>query len=104
MLRWQIAIKDYRGNMTIVRKDRNIQKASDGLSRWKLLNYIENPAYVPDEAFPHIPIEGISSTELNTTFFEELRNSYTQNTRCSILCQLLIAKDSKYNSLIHSLD
>ncbi|MBW0569889.1 hypothetical protein O181_109604 [Austropuccinia psidii MF-1] len=32
MLRWQIAIQEYRGNMTIVHKDGNIHKNEDGLS------------------------------------------------------------------------
>ncbi|MBW0548064.1 hypothetical protein O181_087779 [Austropuccinia psidii MF-1] len=69
--RWQIAIQEDRGNMTIVNKDGNIHKHSDGLSRWPLPNNIDNPAYVPEEASPQIPIEGISVTDLNTTFFEE---------------------------------
>ncbi|MBW0476387.1 hypothetical protein O181_016102 [Austropuccinia psidii MF-1] len=103
MLRWQIAIQEYRGNMTIVHKDGNIHKNADGLRRWPLPNNIDNPAYVPEEASPQIPIEGISVTDLNTTFFEEVRNSYTQDKNCSILCQLL-NKDSKDNSLIHALD
>ncbi|MBW0519701.1 hypothetical protein O181_059416 [Austropuccinia psidii MF-1] len=30
MLRWQIAIEEYRGNMTIVHKDGNIHKNADG--------------------------------------------------------------------------
>ncbi|MBW0563775.1 hypothetical protein O181_103490, partial [Austropuccinia psidii MF-1] len=71
MLRWQIAIQEYRGNMTIVHKDGNVHKNADGLSRWPLPNDIDNPAYVPEEASPQIPIEGISVTDLNTTFFEE---------------------------------
>ncbi|MBW0591535.1 hypothetical protein O181_131250 [Austropuccinia psidii MF-1] len=103
MLRWQMAIQEYRGNMTIFHKDGNIHKNADGLSRWKLPNNIDNPAYVPEEASPHIPIEGISVTDLNTTFFEEVRHSYTQDKNCSILCQLL-NKDCKENSLIHALD
>ncbi|MBW0572918.1 hypothetical protein O181_112633 [Austropuccinia psidii MF-1] len=103
MLRWQIAIQEYRGNMTIVHKDGNIHKNADGLSRWPLPNNIDNPAYVPEEASPQIPIEGISVTDLNTTFFEEVRHSYTQDKNCSILCQLL-NKDCKDNSLIHALD
>ncbi|MBW0510695.1 hypothetical protein O181_050410 [Austropuccinia psidii MF-1] len=103
ILRWQIAMKEYRGNMTIVHKDGNIQKNADGLSRWPLPNNIYNPAYVPEEASPHIPIEGISVTDLNTTFFEEVRRSYTQDRNCSIVCQLL-TKHCKDNSLIHSLD
>ncbi|MBW0578837.1 hypothetical protein O181_118552 [Austropuccinia psidii MF-1] len=103
MLRWQIAIQEYRGNMTIVHKDGNMHKNADGLSRWPLPNNIDNPAYVPEEASPQIPIEGISVTDLNTTFFEEVRHSYTQDKNCSILCQLL-NKDCKDSSLIHALD
>ncbi|MBW0573987.1 hypothetical protein O181_113702 [Austropuccinia psidii MF-1] len=72
MLRWQIAIQGYRGNMTIVHKDENIHKNADGPSRWPLPNDIDNSAYVPEEASPQIPIEGISVTDLNTTFFEEV--------------------------------
>ncbi|MBW0581060.1 hypothetical protein O181_120775 [Austropuccinia psidii MF-1] len=103
MLRWQIAIQEYRGNMTIFHKDGNVYKNVDGLSRWPLTNDIDNPAYVPEEASPKIQIEGISVTELKTTFFEDVRNSYTQDKNCSILCQLL-NKDCIDNSLIHALD
>ncbi|MBW0590526.1 hypothetical protein O181_130241 [Austropuccinia psidii MF-1] len=103
MLRWQIAIQEYRGNMTIVHKDENIHKNANGLSRWPLPNDIDNPAYVPEEASPQIPMKGISVTALNTTFFEEVRSSYTQDKNCSILFQLL-NKDCKDNSLIHALD
>ncbi|MBW0504617.1 hypothetical protein O181_044332 [Austropuccinia psidii MF-1] len=101
MLRWKIAIQEYRGNMTIVHKDGNINKNADGLRRWSLPNNIHNTAYVPEEASPQIPIEGISVTFVNTTFFEEVGNSYTKDTNCSILCQLL-TKDCKDNSLIHA--
>ncbi|MBW0571579.1 hypothetical protein O181_111294 [Austropuccinia psidii MF-1] len=71
MLRWQIALQEYRGNMTIVHKDGNIHKNADGLSRWPLPNDIDNPAYLPEEASPQIPIGGISVTHWNTTFFKE---------------------------------
>ncbi|MBW0516323.1 hypothetical protein O181_056038 [Austropuccinia psidii MF-1] len=77
MLRWQISIQEYRGNMIIVHKDGNIHKNSDGLRRWLLPNNIDNPAYVPEEASPQILIEGISFTDLNTAFFEEVRNTLT---------------------------
>ncbi|MBW0563584.1 hypothetical protein O181_103299 [Austropuccinia psidii MF-1] len=103
MLRWQIAIQEYRGNMTIVHKVGNIHKNADGLSRWTLPNNIDNPGFVPEEASPQILIEGISVKDLNTTFFEKVRKSYTQDKNCSILCQLL-TKDCKDNSLIHALD
>ncbi|MBW0559779.1 hypothetical protein O181_099494 [Austropuccinia psidii MF-1] len=103
MLRWKIDIQEYRGSMTIVHKDGNIHKNADGLSRWALPNNIHNPAYVPEDASPLIPIEGINVTDLNTTFFEEVRKSYTQDKNHRILCQLL-TKDCKDNSLIHALD
>ncbi|MBW0513948.1 hypothetical protein O181_053663 [Austropuccinia psidii MF-1] len=57
MLRWQIAIQKHRGNMTIVHKDGSIHKNADGLSRWPLPNNIDNPAFVPEEAFPQITID-----------------------------------------------
>ncbi|MBW0520493.1 hypothetical protein O181_060208 [Austropuccinia psidii MF-1] len=102
VLRWQMAIQEYGSNMTIVHKDGNIHKNAYVLRRWPLPNNIDNPAYVPEEAPPHIPIEGISVSDLNTTFLE-VRNSYTQDRNCRILCQLL-TKDFKAHSLIHLLD
>ncbi|MBW0539375.1 hypothetical protein O181_079090 [Austropuccinia psidii MF-1] len=47
MLRWQIAIQGYRGNMNIAHKSGKIHKNADGLSRWQLANTPYNPAYVP---------------------------------------------------------
>ncbi|MBW0591278.1 hypothetical protein O181_130993 [Austropuccinia psidii MF-1] len=73
MLKWQIAIQEYRGNMTIVHKEGNIQKNADGLSRWALANNPDNTAHVPLEAKPQIPIEEINITDIGTEFFEEVR-------------------------------
>ncbi|MBW0544035.1 hypothetical protein O181_083750 [Austropuccinia psidii MF-1] len=103
MLRWQIAIQEYRGNMSIAHKDGRINKNADGLSIFPLPKNIDNPAYFPEEDSPQISIEGISVKDLNTTFFEEVRNSYTQDRNCSILFQSL-TKDCQDNSLIHALD
>ncbi|MBW0463499.1 hypothetical protein O181_003214 [Austropuccinia psidii MF-1] len=102
MLRWQIAIQEYKGNITIAHKHGNIHKNADGLRRWLFPNNIDNPAYVPEEASPQIPIKVISVTDMSTPFFEKVRNRYTQDKNCSILCKLL-TKDSKDNSLIHAL-
>ncbi|MBW0528257.1 hypothetical protein O181_067972 [Austropuccinia psidii MF-1] len=44
MLRWQIAIQEYRGNMTIAHKAGNFHKKADGLSRWALANTPDSPA------------------------------------------------------------
>ncbi|MBW0588697.1 hypothetical protein O181_128412, partial [Austropuccinia psidii MF-1] len=89
--------------MTIVHKDLNIHKNADVLRIWPLPKNIDNTVYVLEEASPQIHIEGISVTDLNTTFFEEIRHTYTQDKNCSILCQFL-NKYCKDNSLIDDLD
>ncbi|MBW0498130.1 hypothetical protein O181_037845 [Austropuccinia psidii MF-1] len=76
MVRCQIAIKEYRGSMTIVHKAGNIHKNADGLSRWELNNTSENTAYVPKSAEPQIPTEGINITDVGTELFEEVRECY----------------------------
>ncbi|MBW0569113.1 hypothetical protein O181_108828 [Austropuccinia psidii MF-1] len=103
MLEWQLAIQQYRGNMTIAHKDGNIHKNADGLRKWPLPNNIDIPAYFTEEASLQVPVEGIRVTDVNTNFFEEVRHSYTQDKNCSILYQLL-NKDCKDNYLIHALD
>ncbi|MBW0531446.1 hypothetical protein O181_071161 [Austropuccinia psidii MF-1] len=45
ILRWQIAIQEYRGNMTIIYKEGKSHTNADGLSRWPLYNVKSNPAY-----------------------------------------------------------
>ncbi|MBW0552245.1 hypothetical protein O181_091960 [Austropuccinia psidii MF-1] len=50
MLRWQIAIQEYRGNMTIIYKEGKSHTNADGLSRWPLDNVKSNPAYDPEVA------------------------------------------------------
>ncbi|MBW0504520.1 hypothetical protein O181_044235 [Austropuccinia psidii MF-1] len=103
MLRWQIAIQEYRGNMTIVQKAGNIHKNADGLSRWASPNTPDNPAYVPTGAEPQIPIKGINITDVGTEFFEEVRDSYKLAKNCNILTSLL-NKDCKDAALANSLD
>ncbi|MBW0495368.1 hypothetical protein O181_035083 [Austropuccinia psidii MF-1] len=85
MLRGQIAIKEYRGNMTIVHKAVNIHKFSYALSRWALANNLNNPAYFRLEYKTQIPIEGINITDMGTEFFEEVRESYKQDKNFHIL-------------------
>ncbi|MBW0581019.1 hypothetical protein O181_120734 [Austropuccinia psidii MF-1] len=79
----------YGGNMTIVHKAGNIHKNADGLSRWALASTPDNPAYVPLEEEPQIPIEGINITDIGTEFFEEVRESYKQYKNFHILTSLL---------------
>ncbi|MBW0592442.1 hypothetical protein O181_132157 [Austropuccinia psidii MF-1] len=61
ILRWQIAIQEYKGNMTIVHRSGNIHKNADGLSRSALANTPENPARVPQEEHH---IEGLCVTDI----------------------------------------
>ncbi|MBW0461167.1 hypothetical protein O181_000882 [Austropuccinia psidii MF-1] len=65
--------------MNIVYKAGNIFKNANGLSRWAVANNPDSPAYVPLEAEPQIPIEGINITDIGTEFFEEVRQSYNQD-------------------------
>ncbi|MBW0534128.1 hypothetical protein O181_073843 [Austropuccinia psidii MF-1] len=103
MLRGQIAIQKYRGHMYMVHKAGKIHKNSEGLSRWALVNTPDNPAYVPLEAEPQIPIEGINITDIGTELFEEVRQSHKQDKNCHILTSLL-DKDCKDTSLVNALD
>ncbi|MBW0501378.1 hypothetical protein O181_041093 [Austropuccinia psidii MF-1] len=66
MLRWKIAIQEYRCNMTIVHKAGNIERNADGLNRWALPNTSDNPAFFPTNAEPRIPTEGIKITDVGT--------------------------------------
>ncbi|MBW0565564.1 hypothetical protein O181_105279 [Austropuccinia psidii MF-1] len=89
MLRWQIAIQEYKVNMTIVHKAGNILKNVEGLSRWELANTPDNPACVPLEAEPQIPIKGINITDIGTELFEEVRESYKQDKNFHIFTAFL---------------
>ncbi|MBW0534481.1 hypothetical protein O181_074196 [Austropuccinia psidii MF-1] len=102
MLRWQIAIQEYRGNMSIVHNSGNIHNNADGLSICALANTPDNPDYVPLEAEPQIAIEEINTTDIGTSFFEEVRESYNQDKSCHILTSLL-DKYCKDTSLVNAL-
>ncbi|MBW0577673.1 hypothetical protein O181_117388 [Austropuccinia psidii MF-1] len=100
MLRWQIVIQEYRGNMTIVHKSGNINKNADALSRRALENTPDNPAWVPQKEHH---IEGICVTDIGTEFFKKVKESYKIDYNCHILSQLLM-NDCKYPSLSPKLD
>ncbi|MBW0499186.1 hypothetical protein O181_038901 [Austropuccinia psidii MF-1] len=103
MLRLQIAIQEYKGNMTIINKAGKIQNNADGLSRWELPNTSDNPVYVPTRVEPQIPIEGINITDVGKKFLEEVRERYKQDKNCHIFTALL-DKDCNDESLSNFLD
>lgn len=73
MLRWQIAIQEYRGNMTSIHRDGVLHKNADSLSRWALPNDTNNPAYEPEELDRDMPIRGITFTDLADEFYEKVK-------------------------------
>ncbi|MBW0531327.1 hypothetical protein O181_071042 [Austropuccinia psidii MF-1] len=89
--------------MTIVHKEGNIHKNSDGLRRWALAKTPDNPAYVPLEAETQIPIEVINITDIGTELFEEVRESYKQDKNCHMLTSFL-DKDCKDTSSVNAWD
>ncbi|MBW0523843.1 hypothetical protein O181_063558 [Austropuccinia psidii MF-1] len=100
MLRWQIAIQGYRGNMTIVNRPGNIHKNADGISRWGLVNTPDNLAWVPQEEHH---IGGICVTDIGTELFNQVKQIYNIHKNCHILSQLL-TKDCKDPSISSKLD
>ncbi|MBW0472109.1 hypothetical protein O181_011824 [Austropuccinia psidii MF-1] len=99
MLRWQIAIQEYRDNI----KAGNIDKNADFLSRGELPNTCDNPSYVPPSSEPQFPIEEISITDVGTEFLEEVRESYKKDRNFHVLTSLL-DKDFKDEALANSLE
>jgi len=124
MLRWQIAIQEWRGSMTIVHREGNIHKNADGLSRWSLTNNPENPAWDGETAakimslFPKEDneenwayysdkdiylINGLHFSEMEEEFWDEIRHSYSENKQISIIINILQSK-FKEDNLINSLE
>ncbi|MBW0494244.1 hypothetical protein O181_033959 [Austropuccinia psidii MF-1] len=91
------------GNLTIIHKEGNVYRNADGLSRWALSNTPDNPAYVPLEEEPQIPIEGTNITDIRTEFFEEVRKYCKQDKNCHIFTSFL-DKDCKDTAFVSSLD
>ncbi|MBW0485576.1 hypothetical protein O181_025291 [Austropuccinia psidii MF-1] len=83
MLRWKIAIQEYRGNMNIIYKEGKSHTNADGVSRWPLENFKTNSAYDP-EAASKIPIYFMEiDRRKNSRFSEWSPESGTPNTHLS---------------------
>ncbi|MBW0481847.1 hypothetical protein O181_021562 [Austropuccinia psidii MF-1] len=70
MLRWQIVIQEYRGNMTIINKEGKSYTNADFLNKWSLDNVKSNPAYDPKVA-AEIPIHFIEINRKKNFSFSE---------------------------------
>ncbi|MBW0518282.1 hypothetical protein O181_057997 [Austropuccinia psidii MF-1] len=71
ILRWKIAIQEYRGNMTIIYKEGKSYTNADGLSRWPLDNFKSNPDYDP-EVSEKIPFHFMEIDRSRNFRFSEL--------------------------------
>ena len=103
MLRWQIAIQEWRSSMTITHREGLIHKNADALSRWSLPNTPDNPAFDADNIERDLPIMGISITSLKDEFFEHISKSYENNKNTTILLEAL-KTDFKDIGLLNSLE
>lgn len=70
MLRWQLAVQEHRGEMTVVHKPGVLNKAADGLSRSAIPNDENNPAADLDPAIDQIYYVSCESQELELDYAE----------------------------------
>ncbi|MBW0481027.1 hypothetical protein O181_020742 [Austropuccinia psidii MF-1] len=79
MMRWQIAMQEYRGNITIIYKEGKSHTNADGLSRWPLDNVKSNQVFDPEVA-AKIPIHFMEiDRKKNFRFSEWALESGTSN-------------------------
>ncbi|MBW0542271.1 hypothetical protein O181_081986 [Austropuccinia psidii MF-1] len=93
MLRWQIAIQEYRGSMTIIYKED--RRRNFRFSEWAPGSGTLNSVNTDSEG-TETPILRISSSELHNEFFSAVLKSYAKHKQCGRLLQLL---QQKYTSL-----
>ncbi|MBW0479389.1 hypothetical protein O181_019104 [Austropuccinia psidii MF-1] len=106
MLRWQIVIQEYRGNMTIIYKEVKSHTNADVLSRWPLDNVKRNPAYEPEVA-AKVPLNFMEidrkknfrfsewASESHIEFLNAVMGTYAKQKKCGIWLQVL---QQKYRS------
>lgn len=80
MLRWQLAIQEYRGRMSIIHREGKAHANAEGLSRAALPNDSSNPAADLDpEELPQI--HAIAMIDLKDEFFETIRDGYREDAK-----------------------
>ncbi|MBW0576172.1 hypothetical protein O181_115887 [Austropuccinia psidii MF-1] len=89
MLRWQIAIQEYRGKMNIIYKED--RRKNFRFSEWAPESGTLDSGNTDSEG-TETPTLGISSSELHNEFFSAVLKSYSKHKPCGILLQLLQQK------------
>ncbi|KAJ8291727.1 Retrovirus-related Pol polyprotein from transposon 297 [Rhodotorula toruloides] len=75
MLRWQLAVQEYRNFMKIRHRAGKANGAADGLSRCPLPNDESNPA-ADLSTEPELRVQALSFAMLDDSFFDAIRQSY----------------------------
>ena len=101
MLRWQIAIQQYRRHMTIVHKAGKTHSNADGLRRWALPNTPDSLAWDPEDE-DIFPILGIHVCDLDEAYYSLIKNSYQSDPEFVKLLDILSNENSSHE-LIASL-
>jgi hypothetical protein len=94
MMRWQIAIQEWRGSMRIVHREGAKHRNTDSLSRWELPNDHSNPAADFEEVKREIPIMAISVSTLTEDFWSRVKRSYSSGHNAACLVLILHSKES----------
>lgn len=87
MLRWQLAIQEHRGHMTIIHRPGKDNQNADALSRNALPNDKENPACDLSDESP--TIYAISLVELSDEWFRRIKEAYAKDTNVSRMIRAL---------------
>jgi hypothetical protein len=104
MMRWQIAIQEWRGSMsTITHRDGQIHRNADGLSQWALPNDLDNPAYDEEELVREVPIMAIAISGLASEFWDAVETSYEADKNTACLVTLLKSKHAQ-QPLVEQMD
>jgi hypothetical protein len=103
MMRWQIAIQEWRGSMTIVHRVGFVHQNADGLSRWALPNDANNPAADLSDTIHKVPVVGILVSSLLLEFWEGVGKSYSTDSNATCLVSILKSKELSRPDLVEAL-
>lgn len=104
MLRWIMAIQEYRGRMTISHRPGDKHQNADCLSRFPMPNDENNPAGVSEDWAP-TEIFGLHVVDLESEFYSAVAEGYLGCRNLQTIVAILDNPDNSSNSeLITSLD
>ncbi|GEM09729.1 retrotransposon polyprotein [Rhodotorula toruloides] len=102
MLRWQLAVQEYRNFMTIRYRAGKANGAADGLSRCPLPNDESNPA-ADLSTEPDLRVQALSFAMLDDSFFDAIRVSYESDKDFHKIHLALREHDKDHKALLSTL-